>query len=87
MSLAGSVFGHLDAGDEILVLEPLFPFIASYADMIDIKHVGVPLKMVSSPKGDTFHLDLDALENAITPKSRLLFLNNPHNPTGIFPNL
>lgn len=67
----------LEAGDEILVPDP---FYASYEGIIKASRasiVYVPLRPESG-----FHLEVPALEQAITPRSRVLLLNNPHNPTG-----
>ena len=43
-------------------------------------------KWVLEPDADGWHLDLDALERAITPRTRLLVINFPHNPTGYLPS-
>lgn len=67
----------LEAGDEILVPDP---FYASYEGIIKASRasiVYVPLRPESG-----FHLDVPALEQALTSRSRVLLLNNPHNPTG-----
>ena len=66
----------LDAGDEAVYSEPAWfcyePMLAA-ADAVPVK---VPLKAPS------FDLDLGALEAAIGPKTRLVIVNTPHNPTG-----
>jgi aspartate aminotransferase len=66
----------LDAGDEAIISEPAWfcyePMLAA-ADAVPIK---VDLK---PPR---FDLDLEALEAAIGPKTRLVIVNTPHNPTG-----
>lgn len=67
----------LDSGDEVLIPSPAFPNYASIAALIGAKVVPVPLLPA---KG--FDLDLDALRARITPRTRLLVLNSPHNPTG-----
>lgn len=67
----------LEAGDEILVPDPYY---ASYEGIIKASRasiVPVPLRPETG-----FHLELASLEQAITPRSRVLLLNNPHNPTG-----
>lgn len=67
----------LEAGDHILVPEP---FYAAYEGIIRASRaeiVSVPLR----PE-NRFHLEIAALEEAVTPQSRALILNNPHNPTG-----
>jgi N-succinyldiaminopimelate aminotransferase len=57
------------------------PFYDSYSPVVAIagsKRVIVPLV----PDGRGFTLDIDALRRAVTPRTRALILNSPHNPTG-----
>lgn len=66
----------VDEGDEVLLPSPYW---VSYPDMIALaggKAIPVPCKRPD------FHLDLAALEKAITPRTRILLLNSPNNPTG-----
>ena len=65
----------LDPGDEVITPTPCFVEYMFYVD----NHGGV-LKMV--PTHPDFTLDLDALEAAITPKTKALIINSPNNPTG-----
>jgi aspartate aminotransferase len=66
----------LDAGDEAVFSEPAWfcyePMLAA-ADVVPVK---VDLKLPG------FDLDLEAIEAAIGPKTRLVIVNTPHNPTG-----
>lgn len=66
----------LDPGDEVVYgLPPWF----LYEPML--RHVGaVPVKVPLAPP--TFALDADTLERALTPRTRLVIVNTPHNPTG-----
>lgn len=67
----------LEAGDHILVPDP---FYAAYEGIIRASRaemISVPLR----PE-NRFHIEIEALEEALTPQSRVLILNNPHNPTG-----
>lgn len=66
----------LDKGDEVILFEPYYD--SYYADVTLAG--GVP-KYVTLHK-PTFNFDYAELENAITEKTKLLVLNNPHNPTG-----
>ncbi len=67
----------LEAGDHILVPEP---FYAAYEGIIRASRAEiVPVPLLPE---DRFHLEVGALESAVTPQSRVLILNNPHNPTG-----
>ena len=65
----------LDPGDEVLTPTPCFVEYRFYAD----NHGGV-LKMVATRAN--FTLDLDALGNAITEKTKVVLINSPNNPTG-----
>ncbi len=66
----------LEPGDEIIVPAPYFVEYTAYAG-----HFGGVLKPVATRKPD-FQLDLDAIDAAITPKTRVILINTPNNPTG-----
>jgi arginine:pyruvate transaminase len=64
-------------GDEVIVQEPIY---ATYEAVIGASGacmVTVPLRLESG-----FHPDLDAIAAAIGPKTRVIWINSPHNPTG-----
>ena len=65
----------LDPGDEVIVLCPFFVDYHFYVD----NHGGV-VKVV--PTDAQFNLDLKALEEAITDKTKVVLINSPNNPTG-----
>jgi len=67
----------LEAGDEVLIPSPAFPTYASVAEFLGARVVPVPLL---PERG--FDIDLEALRARITPRTRMLVLNSPHNPTG-----
>lgn len=67
----------LNGGDEVIVPAPYW---VSYPDIVII-HGGVPV-IVSAGPSDGFKLTPQALEAAITPRTRWLILNSPNNPTG-----
>ncbi len=69
-------FQLLDAGDEVIAFEPYYDSYPAAAHAAGACLVGVPL----TP--GTWRLDVDALTKAVTPKTRALVLNTPHNPTG-----
>ncbi len=65
-------------GDEALLLTPLYPpFKAAVANT---GRVPVEVPLIDAEEG--YRLDMDALESAVTPATRLLMLCNPHNPIG-----
>ncbi|CAM9206665.1 unnamed protein product [Ectocarpus sp. 6 AP-2014] len=63
-------------GDEVLIFNPGFPWYLSTARMVGATPVLVELA------GPDFAPDLDKLEKAITPKTKVLLINTPHNPCG-----
>ncbi len=65
-------------GDEVLAIEPLY---ATYPATIEVS--GARLVRVPAPPQNGFRLDLQALQNAITPRTRALFFASPNNPTGV----
>jgi len=68
----------VDAGDEVVAVTPVWPNLTAQALVM-----GADLKCVSlKPQGGSWVLDMDALLAAITPRTRLLIVNSPNNPTG-----
>jgi aspartate aminotransferase len=67
----------LEPGDEVIYPDPGFP---SYAAAIGIAGA-TPITLPLLGKNN-FDLDLDVLENLISPKTRMIILNSPSNPTG-----
>ena len=66
----------LDTGDEAIISEPAW---FCYEPLL-LAATAVPRKVALEPPA--FDLDLDAIEAAIGPRTRLVIVNSPHNPTG-----
>ena len=64
-------------GDEVLYPDPGFPMYESIASFAGAKAVAVPLR-----EENEFRMDPEELERLITPRTKLLILNTPHNPCG-----
>lgn len=64
-------------GDEIVVPEPIY---ATYPGIVGA--AGAHMVTVPLDRERGFHPDLDALERALSPRTRILWINSPHNPTG-----
>lgn len=64
-------------GDEIVVLEPTYATYEAVVGAAGARMVAVPL---DPDRG--FHPDLDCIAGAITPHTRVVWINSPHNPTG-----
>ncbi|WKV72819.1 pyridoxal phosphate-dependent aminotransferase [Streptomyces sp. PCS3-D2] len=77
-AIAASLLALLEPGDEVIALEPFYDSYAACIAMAGATRVPVTLR----PHGGAFVLDLDELRAAVTPRTRLLLLNTPHNPTG-----
>jgi aspartate aminotransferase len=67
----------LNPGEEVIVLAPYFVEYDFYID----NHGGKPV--IVPPDTATFEPDLEALEQAVTAKTKALIINSPNNPTGI----
>ena len=68
----------LNAGDEVIIPAPYW---VSYPDMVLLAD-GVPV-IVEASQEQNFKLTPEQLEAAITPKTKLLVINSPSNPTGV----
>ena len=67
----------VEPGDEIICPAPYFVEYGSYCG-----HFGGVLKAIASKPDEGFRPDFDAMEAAITPKTRAFLVNSPNNPTG-----
>src|SRR6478736_67282 len=75
-AIAGALLGLVNPGDEVVVLEPYYD---SYTAMIQMAGgVRRPVTL----RSPSFRLDVDELRAAVTPRTRFVLLNSPHNPTG-----
>jgi N-succinyldiaminopimelate aminotransferase len=75
-AIFAAIMGLCETGDEVIVFEPFYD---SYVPSIAM--AGAVPKVVSLEAPD-FRIDGDALRRAFTAKTRLIVVNNPHNPTG-----
>lgn len=72
-----SVLALIEKGDEVIIPDPGFPIYESVVRFVK----GVPV-MVPLRERLGFRWDLDELRAAVTPRTRMIILNSPHNPTG-----
>jgi N-succinyldiaminopimelate aminotransferase len=77
-AIAAAVLGLVEPGSEVLLIEPYYDSYAPVLAMAQAVRRTVPLV----PDGRGFVLDLDELRHAITPRTKALVVNSPHNPTG-----
>lgn len=67
-----------NAGDAVLTCTPVYPPFMTAPPLSGRLTVTVPLQL----HGERWEMDMDGLERAITPRTRLILLCNPHNPAG-----
>lgn len=79
--IAASVLGLVEPGDEVVLFEPMYD---SYAGVIALAGgVRRPVALRPDPdQGGRFRFDADELRAAIGPRTRMIIVNSPHNPTG-----
>ena len=74
--LASAFYAFLEPGDEAIVFAPAYD---SYVPMIEAAGAAARVVPLSPPQ---WRIDADALARAVTPRTKLVVLNSPHNPTG-----
>jgi aspartate aminotransferase len=72
-----TILALAEAGDEVLYPDPGFPMYESITAFAGATPVPVPLR-----EANGFRIDVDELAGLITPRSKLLIINSPHNPCG-----
>jgi len=78
-ALAGALLGMLNTGDEVIVFEPLFDTYAACIALAGAVLVPVTLRPNASGR---YEFDPDELRAAVSPRTRMILLNSPHNPAG-----
>lgn len=86
-AITAAVIGLVEPGSEVLIIAPFYDSYSPVIAMAGCHRVVVPLvpdnrdSLVARHRG--FAIDIDRLRAAITPRTRALILNSPHNPTGM----
>lgn len=71
--------GYLEPGDEVIVVPPTFA-------MYEVLAQAAGASVVRVPAGEDFAFPIEEVIQAVTPKTRLIFITNPNNPTGAVVN-
>jgi N-succinyldiaminopimelate aminotransferase len=77
-AVAAAVLGLVEPSSEVILIQPFYDSYSPVVAMAGAQRVIVPLVR----HGRGFALDTDALRRAVTPRTRALIVNSPHNPTG-----
>ncbi|WP_188546725.1 pyridoxal phosphate-dependent aminotransferase [Rhodococcoides trifolii] len=77
-AVSAAMLGLVEPGSEVVLIEPYYDSYAAAVALAGGIRKSVPLVA----DGDGFALDLDALRAAVTPATRMIVVNSPHNPTG-----
>lgn len=77
-AISAAVLGLVEPGEEVVLIEPYYDSYAAAVALAGARRRTA--RLVAN--GDRFVLDLDSLRAAITPATRMLIVNSPHNPTG-----
>ncbi len=75
-AIASAVLALCSPGDEVIMLEPYYDSYAATVELAGAVRRTVPLRFPD------FALDVESLAAAFSPRTRMLLLNSPHNPTG-----
>jgi len=75
-ALAATILALTQSGDEVLTFEPFYDSYGAIAALGGATHTTVALRWPD------FQPDADELRAAVTDRTRLILINNPHNPTG-----
>lgn len=76
-ALAAAIMALVEPGQDVMVLDPYFDLYAAAIALAGAGRVAVPLT------AQDLRPDVAAMRTALTPATRMLLLNSPHNPTGV----
>ena len=77
-AIALSIRAMLDPGDEAIVLTPAWPNASAIVSLANARAIEIAQPL----EGDVYTIDFDAIERAVTPRTRLLIYTSPSNPLG-----
>jgi aspartate aminotransferase len=74
-----AIAAYIRPGDEVIIPDPTYPAYPELTKFFGGKPIYVAMKF---DPGSGFRLDLETIENSVTPRTKAIVINNPHNPTG-----
>ncbi len=78
-AIAAAVLALCETGDEVLTLDPFYDSYPAVTALAGATHRSVPLRRDATGR---FGVDVAEFAAAVTPRTRMVLLNTPHNPTG-----
>lgn len=78
-ALAAALIALVSPGDEVITFDPSYDEYGAHVSLAQGVHVRVPLER----DGGRFRVPLDAFEDACSERTRIIVVNDPHNPTGM----
>lgn len=81
-ALFTSILALVHPGDEVIIIEPFYDLYIPAITLAGATRVIVPMQAPDATNA-TYRVDWQLVMDAVTPKTRALILNFPHNPTGI----
>jgi methionine aminotransferase len=80
-----AILSCVSPGDEVVIIEPAYDSYRPSIDLAGGKTIAISLVANRSDEGlvTSYSIPWDDLANAINPKTRLIIVNTPHNPTGM----
>jgi methionine transaminase len=80
-----AILACVSPGDEVIIIEPAYDSYRPSIELASGKTIAVSLQVTRDDSGQvaTYEIPWDALAKAINPKTRLIIINTPHNPTGM----
>ncbi|NCO35830.1 MAG: aspartate aminotransferase [Armatimonadetes bacterium CG2_30_59_28] len=76
-ALLAAVLATVERGDDVIFPNPGFPVYRSHIEFVGATAVPLPLR-----EEREFRFDIEELRSRITPRTKMIILNSPHNPTG-----